>query len=61
MLHVLEVLGRKFISNPPVIAAVVVAAINTTTVGDQSWQGYATAILVALVRQFTKPYWDLRK
>ena len=57
----LDKMWRQVVSNPTVILGVIVAAVNTTPVGDQSWQGYASAIGIALVRYFTEPYYDFRK
>lgn len=39
---------RKLINEPAVAVGVIVAAVNATTV--QTWQGYGSAVLIALVR-----------
>lgn len=39
---------KRIINEPAVVVGVAVAAINATTV--QTWQGYASAIVFALVR-----------
>lgn len=43
----------KIVSEPAVTLGVVVAAVNATTV--QTWQGYATAIVIALGRFAVSP------
>lgn len=53
-----ENLVRRFVANPPVVAGVVVAALNTAE--DQSWEGYAVAVGVALLRYVVQPVWDFR-
>jgi hypothetical protein len=56
MHSVTNFIGRaidRLISEPAVTLAVVVAAINTAT--DQTWQGYATAIAIALGRFVVSP------
>lgn len=44
---------RHIASEPAVTLAVVVGAINTAA--DQTWQGYATAVAIALVRFAVSP------
>lgn len=39
---------KRIANEPAVVVGVVVAAVNATTV--QTWQGYASAVLIALVR-----------
>lgn len=44
---------NKIVSEPAVIAGVVIAALNAATV--QSWEGYTAAVVAALVRFVVTP------
>jgi hypothetical protein len=56
-MEVLKSVWNRIESDPAVVMAVIVAAINSTPVGDQSWQGYAAAIVTALLRFVVSPYY----
>lgn len=44
---------QRIASEPAVTVGVAVAALNTAT--DQTWQGYATAVVIALLRFAVSP------
>lgn len=44
---------NKLLREPAVVVAVVIAGVNTAT--DHTWQGYAAAVLTALIRFVVSP------
>jgi len=49
----LATIYHKIADEPAVTLAVVIAAVNAVTV--QTWQGYATAVVTALLRFVVSP------
>lgn len=58
MLDLIKKGAKEFVSSPPLVVGVIIAALETAT--DQSWEGYATAVVVALIRQVVRPVHDVR-
>lgn len=50
----------RIVSEPALVLATVVAAVNSTGAGEQTWQGYAAAIGIALLRFAVSPAKDRR-
>lgn len=53
MLELLKRALARIVSEPAVVLGVVIAAVTATT--TQTWQGYAAAILTALLRFVVSP------
>jgi hypothetical protein len=52
---------RRVVDEPAATLAVAIAAVNSTPVGEQSWKGYAIAVVVALGRWAVKPMTKVRR
>ena len=50
----------RIVSNPALVLATVVAAVNSTPVGEQTWQGYGAAVGIAVLRWAVIPVLDRR-
>lgn len=50
----------RIVSNPALVLATAIAAVEAVPAGDQTWKGYGAAVGVALLRFAVKPVVDRR-